>query len=80
MQFQADLLDATVDRPQIIETTALGAALLAGRGVGLWPNAEKLERARKRDRLFKPRLRPERREALYKGWTRAVAAVRALGS
>ncbi|MBX3026489.1 glycerol kinase GlpK [bacterium] len=80
MQFQADLLSATVDRPRIIETTALGAALLAGRGVGLWPNAEKLERARKRDRLFKPRLRPERREALYKGWTRAVAAVRALGS
>ncbi|HSP99722.1 MAG TPA: glycerol kinase GlpK [Candidatus Dormibacteraeota bacterium] len=80
MQFQSDLLAAVVDRPQIIETTALGAALLAGRGVGLWPSAAKLERARKRDRLFKPRLRPERREALYKGWTRAVAAVRALGS
>lgn len=80
MQFQADLLAAPVDRPRIIETTALGAALLAGRGVGLWPSAEKLERARQRDRLFKPRMRPERREALYKGWTRAVAAVRALGS
>ena len=80
MQFQADLLDAVVDRPQIIETTALGAALLAGRGVGLWPSAATLERARKRDRLFKPRLRPERRAALYAGWTRAVAAVRALGS
>jgi glycerol kinase len=80
MQFQADLLDAVVDRPQIIETTALGAALLAGRGVGLWPTATALERARKRDRLFKPRLRPERRAALYGGWTRAVAAVRALGS
>ncbi|MFN8642296.1 MAG: glycerol kinase GlpK [Candidatus Binatia bacterium] len=80
MQFQADLLAAPVDRPRIIETTALGAALLAGRGVGLWPSAEKLERARQRDRLFKPRMRPERREALYRGWTRAVAAVRALGS
>ena len=80
MQFQADLLAVPVDRPRIIETTALGAALLAGRGVGLWPSAEKLERARQRDRLFKPRMRPERREALYKGWTRAVAAVRALGS
>ncbi len=80
MQFQADMLGAAVDRPKIIETTALGAALLAGRGVGLWPNAAKLERARKRDRLFKPRMRPERREALYQGWTRAVAAVRALGS
>jgi glycerol kinase len=80
MQFQADLLAAPVDRPRIIETTALGAALLAGRGVGLWPHAEKLERARRRDRLFKPRMRPERREALYRGWARAVAAVRALGS
>ena len=80
MQFHSDLLAAPVDRPRIIETTALGAALLAGRGVGLWPSAEKLERARQRDRLFKPRMRPERREALYKGWTRAVAAVRALGS
>jgi glycerol kinase len=80
MQFQADLLDASVDRPRIIETTALGAALLAGRGVGLWPNAAKLERARTRDRLFKPRMRPEQRASLYKGWTRAVAAVRALGS
>jgi len=80
MQFQADMLGATVDRPVIIETTALGAALLAGRGVGLWKDAAKLERARKRDKLFRPKLRPEQREALYRGWTRAVAAVRSLGS
>jgi len=80
MQFQADLLGATVDRPVIIETTALGAALLAGRGVGLWKDATKLERARRRDHVFTPRMRPERREELYRAWTRAVAAVRALGS
>ncbi len=80
MQFQADMLAAPVDRPKIIETTALGAALLAGRGVGLWPDAASLERARTRDRLFKPRMRPAQREALYSGWTRAVAAVRGLGS
>ena len=67
MQFQADLLGATVDRPQIIETTALGAALLAGRGVGLWPSAEKLERARKRDRLFKPRLPPRAPRSALQG-------------
>ena len=48
MQFQADLLGATVDRPKVIETTALGAALLAGRGVGLWSSAAKLERVRRR--------------------------------
>lgn len=79
MQFQADILGVPVDRPKIIETTALGAALLAGRGVGLWSSPEKLERARRRDKLFKPRMKPETREALYRGWTRAVAAVRSLG-
>jgi glycerol kinase len=80
MQFQADMLGATVDRPMIIETTALGAALLAGRGVGLWKDAAKLERARKRDTLFRPKMRPEQREQLYRGWSRAVGAVRSLGS
>jgi glycerol kinase len=80
MQFQADVLDVTVDRPKVIETTALGAALLAGRGVGLWKSAHDLERVRKPDRVFRPRMAPERREALYQGWRRAVAAVRSLGS
>ena len=79
MQFQSDMLGQTVDRPRIIETTALGAALLAGRAVGLWSSAAKLERARLCDRVFKPRLKPERRELLYRGWVRAVAAVRSLG-
>jgi glycerol kinase len=79
MQFQADMLGATVDRPVIIETTALGAALLAGRAVGLWSSPARLERARLRDRVFKPRMKPERREELYRGWVRAVAAVRSLG-
>jgi glycerol kinase len=79
MQFQSDMLGQTVDRPKIIETTALGAALLAGRAVGLWSKPAQIERARRRDRVFKPRLKPERREALYRGWVRAVAAVRSLG-
>ncbi len=79
MQFQADMLGATVDRPVIIETTALGAALLAGRAVGLWSSPAKLERARRRDRVFKPRMKPERREELSRGWIRAVAAARSLG-
>ncbi|MBI3786132.1 MAG: glycerol kinase GlpK [Deltaproteobacteria bacterium] len=80
MQFQADVLATVVDRPKIIETTALGAALLAGMGVGLWSSAASLERVRQRDRLFKPAMKPENREALYQGWRRAVAAVRSLGS
>jgi glycerol kinase len=79
MQFQADMLGAMVDRPVIIETTALGAALLAGRGVGLWSSAPRLERARQRDRVFRPHMQPERREDLYRGWVRAVAAARSLG-
>jgi glycerol kinase len=80
MQFQADLLGVTVDRPTVVETTALGAALLAGVGIGLWKSARDLERVRKTDRVFRPKMAPERREALYQDWRRAVAAVRALGS
>jgi len=80
MQFQADLLGTIVDRPTVVETTALGAALLAGLGVGLWKSAHDLARLRKTDRVFRPRMAPEQREALYQGWRRAVAAVRSLGS
>lgn len=79
MQFQSDILGTPVDRPVTIETTALGAALLAGRAVGLWGSPARLARARIRDRVFRPRMPAERREVLYKGWTRAVAAVRSLG-
>ena len=79
MQFQADLLGTPVDRPKVVETTALGAALLAGLGVGLWKSARDLERVRKPERVFRPRMAPEKREALYQGWRRAVAAVRSLG-
>jgi glycerol kinase len=80
MQFQADILGTTVDRPKVVETTALGAALLAGLGVGLWKSERELEGVRKPDRVFRPRMAPEKREALYQGWRRAVAAVRSLGS
>ena len=80
MQFQADILGVNVDRPKVIETTALGAALLAGLGVGLWKSEADLERVRRADRVFRPRMAPEQRESLYQGWRRAVAAVRSLGS
>jgi glycerol kinase len=80
MQFQADILGTVVDRPKVIETTALGAALLAGLGVGLWKSSTTLQRVRQRDRVFKPKMKPEQREALYQGWRRAVAAVRSLGA
>ncbi len=73
MQFQADILGVAVDRPKLVETTALGAALLAGRAVGVWKTREQLEAARQRDRLFKPAMRPADRDALYAKWRQAVA-------
>ncbi|GBD26653.1 Glycerol kinase [bacterium HR30] len=79
LQFQADVLAVPVDRPKLVETTALGAAFLAGLGVNLWKPAQ-LERLRLRDRVFRPRMRDEQRELLYQGWRRAVAAVRSLGT
>lgn len=79
LQFQADVLGVPVDRPALVETTAQGAAFLAGLGVGLW-KPHQLEKLRRRDRVFRPRMRGEQRELLYQGWRRAVAAVRALGS
>jgi glycerol kinase len=80
MQFQADMLGSTVDRPKVIETTALGAAMLAGRGIGLWKSAAEMEGVRRPDRVFEPRMKPEARRARYEGWRRAVAAARAFGS
>jgi glycerol kinase len=76
LQFQADILGVEVERPRIIETTGLGAAFLAGLGVGLWQSPAELERLRKVDRRFPPRLRAAEREALYEGWTEAVARIR----
>ena len=65
-----------VDRPSLVETTAAGAAFLAGLGSGFWKDAAALAARRKRDRLFTPAMLPERREALYAGWSSAVERVR----
>jgi len=75
MQFQSDLLGVAVDRPALVETTAAGAAFLAGLGVGFWKGPEELAQVRKRERLFEPRMADERREALYAAWTSAVRRV-----
>jgi glycerol kinase len=79
MQFQADILGIEVERPTVIETTGLGAAFLAGLGVGFWSSTSELERIRKVDRRFRPRLRQAERDAFYDGWTRAVDRVRTRG-
>jgi glycerol kinase len=73
MQFLADILDAPVDRPSCLETTALGAAYLAGLGVGLYPDAEKFAAAWRGERRFEPTMAAAERDAKYRGWQGAVA-------
>ncbi len=74
MQFQSDILNVPVERPVLNETTALGAAYLAGLAVGYYNSKEELTENYKKDRLFTPSIPEEKREALYAGWKRAVRA------
>lgn len=76
MQFLADILGAPVDRPQVLETTALGAAWLAGQKAGVWPGMDAFARDWRLDRRFEPALDAGRREALYAGWQDAVRRTR----
>jgi glycerol kinase len=76
MQFQADVLGVPVRRPVVAETTALGAAYLAGLAVGEWDGIEDVRRNWALEREFVPRLEPATRERLYRGWTRAVERAR----
>ena len=75
MQRLADILDAPVERPVVQETTALGAAWLAGHKAGVWPDAEGFAKLWKLDRAFSPALAAAERERKYAGWKRSVAAV-----
>jgi glycerol kinase len=79
MQFQADLLGIPVDRPQNVETTAFGAAALAGLAAGVWSGPEELEALRLSERVFTPAMEKERRDAFYRRWQRAVELSRAWG-
>lgn len=72
MQFQADILGVPVDRPKVIETTALGAAYLAGLAVGFWTSKEELANKWKLDRRFVNIMDDVRRSKLYSGWKKAV--------
>jgi glycerol kinase len=74
MQFQADMLGIPVRRPQLVETTALGAAGLAGIATGVWGSAAEFLSARSAPSRFEPSLASERRAELMHGWHRAVAA------
>ena len=72
MQFQADILDVPVIRPQIAETTALGAAYAAGLAVGYWGNLDELRRNWQIDHTWHPQMEESTREQLYAGWLKAV--------
>lgn len=72
LQFQADILNTKVHRPKDVETTALGAAYLAGLATGFWKSKEDILQRRITDRVFDPEMNPEKRKELYAGWKKAV--------
>ena len=74
MQFLSDIIDAQVDRPGVLETTALGAAWLAGMQAGLYPGREEFAKNWALERRFEPSMKAADREAKYAAWKRAVAA------
>jgi glycerol kinase len=76
MKFQAGMLGVAINRPRMVETTALGAAFLAGLHTGFWKSPAQLRRLRRRDKIFRPGMDPARRRALWAGWQDAVARVR----
>ncbi len=73
MQFQADLLRCSIYRPQVVETTAAGAAYLAGLAVGLWQDPQELLQCRRLERVFAPNMEPSQAKALMAQWKKAVS-------
>ncbi|WEG74229.1 glycerol kinase GlpK [Vagococcus intermedius] len=77
MQFQADILNTSVQRASNLETTALGAAFLAGLAVGFWRDLDEIKEFYEAGEIFEPKMSSEKRENLYSGWKQAVAATQA---
>ncbi|MEW4285519.1 glycerol kinase GlpK [Priestia koreensis] len=77
VQFQSDLLNVPVERPVVNETTALGAAYLAGLAVGYWKDKEEIAKQWNMEKSFDPDMEEEKREELYSGWKKAVQATMA---
>ena len=75
MQFLADILNVPVERPKVTETTALGAAYLAGLQVGVYESLEQIAELWEREHCFEPAMKPMLRESLYAGWLDAVERV-----
>jgi glycerol kinase len=76
MQFQADVLNVPVIRPQLVESTALGAAYLAGLAIGYWRDGADIDAQWKAERVFEPNMSEATRDELKAGWSRAVARAR----
>jgi glycerol kinase len=76
MQFQADLLGVPVVRPRVSETTALGAAYLAGLAVGYWKDLAEISKQWQTDRRFVPASKPALRKQVLAGWNKALARAR----
>ena len=74
MQFQSDILNVPVERPSVNETTALGAAYLAGLAVGFWENKDDVQEHWQLDKKFEPQMAEQQREQLFEGWHKAVKA------
>jgi glycerol kinase len=77
MQFQADILGIPVERPALLEATAMGAAAMAGFGIGFVHDRSEIDRQLGKPRYFDPCMRPDEREARYATWQRAVERSRA---
>lgn len=77
MQFQSDILDTPIQRAQNLETTALGAAFLAGLAVGYWKDTDEIREFYEAGKIFESKMKEEEREKLYNGWKKAVAATQA---
>ena len=78
MQFQSDVLDTKVIRPIVTETTALGAAYLAGLAVGFWKSIDELQQQWQIERIFSPEITEESRKELTDGWHKAIHAALAI--
>jgi glycerol kinase len=76
MQFQADILDCTISRSRYLESTAMGAAFLAGRAIGFWGDSGEIAALRSADKIFSPKIDAQQRQRLYRGWSEAVERVK----
>jgi glycerol kinase len=75
MQFQADILKVRINRPKMVETTAIGAAFLAGLQIGYWKNSSEIQKIRRVDKVFGPKMKDDTRKKLWSGWKEAVGRV-----